>query len=404
MMEWPRGLLLEVAAWGAAIAWVGRTVGAIRNMPRIPDLSSLEADVWPEGTPSLTVVVPARNEARDLPGTLEALAKADYPLLQVLVIDDRSEDATGAIADEYARSSGGRIEARHVLELPDGWLGKTHAMQLALYESHSEYVLFTDADILFSPSVLRRALAYAEHERADHLVVFPTPLIRSRGEGAVLGFFQMLGFWVVRPWRVAEERGKSRSWRDAIGVGAFNMVRREALLQIGGLAPQRMVIIEDVTLARRFRAAGLRQRVAYAPGLVLVHWAAGAHGLVRVMTKNLFSGVNFQPVLLLALCLGIVFMFLLPLGGLFWWRTALPCLGILCAIGAGYRLMNEYTGIDARYGWLYPVGAVLFCWAMLRSMLAAWLQGGVVWRGTHYPLRELRQHNSPWQWRAGKGD
>lgn len=388
--------LIETAAWGAAIAWMGTVVGAIRGMPRVTDLGHLDWDVWPQGTPSLTVVVPARNEEKDLPATLEALVKADYPLLRVLVVNDRSEDETGAIAERYARASGGLIEARHIAELPEGWLGKTHAMEAALRESHSDYVLFTDADVLFSPSILRRALAFAERERADHLVVFPTPLIRARGEGVVLGFFQVLGLWAVRPWRVAE----SRSWRDAIGIGAFNLVRREALLRLGGLAPQRLVVLEDITLGRRFRAAGLRQRVALAPGLVLVHWAAGARGLVRVMTKNLFSGVNFQPVLLLGMCVGIAAMFLGPLTGLFWWRTTLPCIVVLCAVGASYRLMGQYTGIDARYGWLYPVGAVAFCWALLRSMLAAWVRGAVVWRGTHYPLRELRRHNSPFQWRV----
>ena len=116
------------------------------------------------------------------------------------------------------------------------------------------------------------------------------------------------------------------------------------------------------------------------------------------MTKNVFSGVNFQPLLLLGACAGICGSFLLPLAGLMWWRTALPSLVILCCIGACYRLIGQYSGIDARYGWAYPLGAMVLCWTLLRSMLAAWAQQGVVWRGTHYPLRELRRHNSPWRW------
>lgn len=391
-LPWP--LLLEVAAWGLAIVWVGKTVAAIRGLPSIPDLSTLDWDVWPRGTPSLTVVVPARNEAEKLPATLDALLRADYPLVRILVVNDRSEDSTGAVVERYTQGRSGTLDGLHIKHLEDGWLGKTFAMQAALQSCESEYVLFTDADVLFSPSVLRRALAYAEQESADHLVVFPTPLIQARSEGVVLGFFQVLGLWLSRLWKVSS----GNSPRDAVGAGAFNLVRREALLALGGWAPQRMVVLEDLALGQRFRAARLRQRVAFAPGLVLVHWAAGAGGLVGVMTKNLFSGMNFNPLLLFIACAGMAALFLLPLAGLFWWRTSLPCLGILCCVGATYRLMAQYSGIDARYGWLYPLGTVALVWALVRSALSAWVKQGVVWRGTYYPLRELRRSNSPFQW------
>jgi len=255
-------------------------------------------------------------------------------------------------------------------------------------------VLFTDADVLFSPSILRRALAYAKETGAAHLVVLPTMQVRSRGEGIVLGFFQILGIWATRPWRVADPKAK----RDSIGVGAFNMVRRDALMEIGGLEPQRLVVLEDFMLGRRFKAAGLPQRVAFAPLLVLVHWAKGARGLVRVMTKNIFSGANFNPVLMLGACLWIVVFCLAPIAGLAWRTTVLPCLAVMCAITLAYRTMGQVSRIDARYGWLYPVGAVAFIYAMLRSMVVVFWQGGVRWRGTLYPLRELRQHNSAMRW------
>jgi hypothetical protein len=95
----------------------------------------------------------------------------------------------------------------------------------------------------------------------------------------------------------------------------------------------------------------------------------------------------------------LVVFSLLPIAGLFWWPTTLPALMTLCCIGATYRVMGEVSQIDARYGWLYPLGAIAFIWAMLRSMVVVLWRGGVVWRGTHYRLRELRKHNSPWQWR-----
>ncbi len=176
------------------------------------------------------------------------------------------------------------------------------------------------------------------------------------------------------------------------------MVRREALNVLGGWEPQRLAVVEDVTLGRRMKAAGMRQRVAFGRDLVLVHWAKGALGIVRGLTKNLFASVNFNPLVLFAAGAAMLILFFAPIAGLFWWRTLAPSALALCCIGACYRVMSEKSGIDVRYGWLYPLGAFAMAWAMLRSMLSATLRRGVMWRGTFYPLRELTQHNSPWQW------
>ena len=395
---------VETLAWLVAGAWCWRTSDTVRYIPTLPDLTELEWDSSPRDGATLTVVVPARDEAAKIAATLDALLLADYTALKILLVDDRSTDATGTIMDAYVRQQAiGKqptLEVIHMKTLPAGWLGKTHAMSVATQQSHSEYVLFTDADVLFSPSVLRRAVAYAEQSRADHLVVLPTMQVMTRGEGIVLGFFQVLGIWASRLWRVSDVAAS----RDFVGVGAFNLVRRAAFESIGGWAPQRMAVLEDVTLGRRMKLAGMRQRVAYAPGLVLVHWASGAIGLVRVMTKNLFSSCNFRPLLMLGACGWIMVFCLAPLAALAWWPTLLPGLLVLCCIGAIYRVMGAVSRIDARYAWLYPLGAAAFVWAMLRSMMVVLWRGGVVWRGTFYALHELRRYNNPLQWgRSGRG-
>ena len=171
---------------------------------------------------------------------------------------------------------------------------------------------------------------------------------------------------------------------------------------MGGWAPQRLAVVDDVTLGRRVRAAGMRQRLAFAPGLVLVHRAPGAWKLLRGMTKNLFAIVNFRTGLLLAGILGLAGLFLLPLVGLAWWPTVTPSLLVLGCLALWYRMMSRLSGIPARYGWLYPLGAAATLWTMLRSMVVTLWQRGVLWRGTFYPLRELRKHNSPfvWGWEA----
>jgi glycosyltransferase involved in cell wall biosynthesis len=389
---------LQLASWAVAAGWVVKASDALRYMPTVTRLDSLDWDVGPVEELSLTVVVPAKDEAENIAATLDALLASDYKPLHILAVDDRSSDATGVVMDDYAAKHPQRVRVLHITELPEGWLGKTHALMAATEflanEGGSEFVLYTDADVLFSPSILRRAMAFAEATDADHLVVLPTMQVKSWGEGIVLGFFQIFGLWASRPWKVED----AASRRDIVGVGAFNMVRRAALEELGGWSPQRLAILEDITLGRRMKAAGMRQRIAFAPGLVLVHWAKGARGLVRVMTKNLFSAFNFRTTLLLGACVWVVVFCLGPVAGLLTQWTLLPALVVFCCIAVAYRVMGQASWIDARYGWLYPLGALAFLWAMLRSAATVLWQRGVVWRGTFYELKELRQHNSPFVW------
>ena len=386
----------EYGVWLLTALWMWRTNEAIRHVGDVPDISQPEWDLIPpdDAVPSLTVIVPARNEADNIGATLETLVMQQYTGLRVLAIDDRSTDKTRQIVDEFAERYSNRIGAIHIDYLPEGWLGKTFALEVGTRNSASEYLLFTDADVLFSPSSLRRAMAFAAMTHADHVVVMPTPQVKGRGEGMMLSFLSVLGVWITRPWRVSDPQAR----HDVIGVGAFNLVRREALEVLGGWEPQRLAVVEDVILGRRMKAAGLRQRVAFGPDLVLVHWAKGARGIVRGLSKNLFAAVNFRPVLMLCACAAMLVLFLAPLAGLAWWPTILPALMTLCCIGACYRIMSDHSHIDARYGWLYPVGVFVMVWAIVRSMLAVAFRRGVMWRGTFYPLRELRMHNSPLQW------
>jgi glycosyltransferase involved in cell wall biosynthesis len=386
--------LIELAAWGVALAWVFRTYDALQMLPTVTNLTGMDWDVGPVRELTLTVVVAARDEAKDIAATLDALLATDYGWLRIVAVDDRSTDGTGAILDEYASREQRRLKVIHIAELEEGWLGKTFALAVATENSASDYVLYTDADVLLSPSILRRAMAYAEATEADHLVVMPTMLVKGRGEGIVLGFLQIMGLWASRLWRVED----AESRRDVVGVGSFNLVRRAALEEIGGWLPQRLAVVEDVTLGRRMKAAGMRQRIAFAPGLVLVHWAKGARGLLGGMTKNLYSAFGFRPLLLLGACGWIGVFCLLPIAGLAWWRTLLPSALVLCCIGALYRAMSEVSLVDARYGWLYPLGALAMVFGMLRSMVVVLWRGGVVWRGTQYALRDLRRHNNPFVW------
>ena len=381
---------VEIAAWLVAAVWAFKSAEVVRNLPSVPDLLLLPQKLRRE-TPSLTVIVPARNEQAHVAACVESLLAQDYPNLQILAVDDRSTDQTGAILASLATAHPDRLHVLTITELPPYWLGKTHAMAKAAAQSSTDYFLFTDADVLFRADAIRRSLAYAVASRADHLVTVPTTLIKRWDEAAFLSFFQIFGLWASRPWRVADPKSK----RDALGIGAFNLIRRTAYLDIGGFESLRMEIVEDVGLGRRVKRAGLAQRVAFGRGLASVHWASGAAGLINVMTKNLWAAFRFYIWLALLGCLWLIVFCVAPGAGLFYAPTRIPAILTLAAVAYGYNLMGRASGLSTWNALLFPLSALAFVFTLLRSMILTLKQGGVIWRGTFYSLAELRKNAAP---------
>jgi cellulose synthase/poly-beta-1,6-N-acetylglucosamine synthase-like glycosyltransferase len=385
-------LAVQLIAWVIALAWLWKAVTAAFGLRRIPNLALTQFNVSPAGTPSLTVIVPARDEAANIATTLQSLLAQDYPNLQILAIDDRSTDETGGIIDAIASEHPSRLRAIHITELPTGWLGKTHALALAARHAialhRPDYLLFTDADVFFEPTILRRSLAQAVATQADHFVTFPTPIVKSIGEGTLLSYLGVMGLWATRPWRVCNPK----ALRDSIGIGAFNLLRTHAYQQLGGFDALRMQILEDLTLARRVKLAGLRQQVAVAPGMVTLHWASGALGIVNVMAKNLFAVFQFRTLVALLAALWFAVFCLAPVAFLFFSATRTPAVLTLIAVAILYVLSSRNSRVSAWYALLFPVGAILMLYSMLSSAWITLRDGGVRWRGTFYPLAELRKH------------
>src|ERR1039458_4513228 len=190
-----------------ALAWFSRIIDAAIGMPSVADISKPAWDRNPPSNPRVTIVVPARNEEADIESSLRALLALDYDNYEVIAVNDRSTDRTGEIMESVARShkpdmgapflasfarSGDRLRVIHHRELPVGWMGKTHAMWTAANAATGDWLLFTDADVLFKPESLRRALAYAEAERADHVVLFPQMIMKRPGEYMMIPLFPSL--------------------------------------------------------------------------------------------------------------------------------------------------------------------------------------------------------------------
>jgi len=385
-------IALIVLAWGIAVAWLSRLAEAMAGFPKLPHLLRPEFDSMPHPAPRIAVIVPARNEAANIRSCVESLLRQDYAHLSVLAVNDRSTDATGALLDELAAANaGGRLTVLHVVELPAGWLGKTHAMAMAArraVESYDpDYLLFTDADIDFAPDAIRRSLVAAVRSRADHFVTLPTTVAKSAGEAVVLSFLQLIGMWAVRTWRVSDPKAR----RDAIGVGAFNMIRAEVYQKIGGFEALRMEVLEDLTLGRMVKSAGFRQQVGVAPRMVSVHWAAGGRGILRGMTKNFFAVFQYRIALLLFASLGIALLCIGPAVLLTIPGARVPGLLAWAAAAGLYAISSRVSRLPLWCSIFLPVAAVLVVYAMVRSAIVTLGRGGVTWRGTFYPLDELRK-------------
>jgi glycosyltransferase involved in cell wall biosynthesis len=337
--------------------------------------------------PSISILFAARDEQEKLPAALATLMEIDYPNLEVIAVDDRSNDSTGRILNEFSAAHP-RLRVVHVTQLPAGWLGKPHALQKAYEASKSEWLLFTDADVRFQPDALRRAVSLAKARNLDHLTLFCDVEMVGFWEKALITFFG-LGFHLATdPTRVSNPRSSRY-----VGVGAFQLLRRSAYEASGTHRRLAMEVVDDMKLGKIVKQAGFRSDCAVAHDFVAVRWHAGLGNLVRGVTKNFFAGAGYNLGLVAAQLSGLLLVNVLPFVGVVFshgWIRVFCAIAVLIAVcfHAGVALVMRVSPL---YAFTHPLGAILFSYMLLRSTVVTLWQGGIVWRDTFYPLEELKR-------------
>ena len=379
--------------WLIVLTWTAMIVSTLRNITRVPNLLDprYTRTLDPTPLPLISVIVPACNEEPNIEATLRSLLAIESVPIEVIAIDDRSTDQTGLIMDRLAAEIRANLTVIHVTELPTGWLGKPHAMALAARQTVTPWLLFTDADVLFAPDSLLRALNFAQAENADHVVLFPTMILKSFGECMMIAIFHLFGTLASPPWRIPDPRS-----RDSIGIGAFNLIRANAYRAIGGFECLRMQVTEDIRLGVEVKRAGYRQRVAFGRGLIRLRWAEGTLHFVRNVTKNFFAVFRFRALRALGLSIVVSVFCLAPfvaVAGPSAFR--IPAALFLAMLFFLYRVLHRYSGVPTAYFLTFPLATTLLIYAELRSMLVTLLNRGIRWRGTFYPLSELRKNAGP---------
>jgi hypothetical protein len=383
MLHW----LALALTFTVALFWILNAIDVALGARKLPDIRDI-APLDDADCPPVSILFAARDEEEKLPAALATFLALDYPRYEVIAADDRSEDRTAEILRAAAEKDP-RLKYVRIDSLPAGWLGKPYAMQQAFEQSSGgEWIVFTDADVHFSPDLLRGAVAMAKREGWDHLTLLSSVEMHTVGERIALTFFGMGFLMGIRPWRANDSKSKGYA-----GIGAFQVLRRRAYEAIGTHRRLAMEVVDDMKLGKLVKEGGFRSGVAKAWKEVRVRWHAGLGSLIRGTTKNFFASsgynlgmVSFQLVMMLATCVApwVALPFLRG------WALAFDAIavGMMIAIHAGVCIE---VGASPIYALTEPIGALIFCWMLARSTVVTLRQGGIIWRGTFYALEELRR-------------
>lgn len=355
-----------------------RTIRPLREMSGSP----------PANAPLVSIITAARNEERNIREGVCSLLALEYPNLEIIVVDDRSEDSTGAILDEMAAHAP-HLKIVHVSELPPGWLGKNHALWLGAREGRGEIFLFADADVIMEPTVVSRAVRFLQGNGLDHLAVTP----RLTMPGTFLSMFGLsfiLFFSIyARPWKARDPKSGCH-----VGIGAFNMVRSAAYRAVGGHERIRLRPDDDMKLGKIVKKGGYRSDGAYGPEFLSVEWYSSVREVIVGLEKNAFAGCDYSLAFALS---GVLFQLL---GCIFPYVALFVTTGATRAVYAGVVVLLTLLVADcARFHGSRPWHAIGFfpcaammCWIILRTTTLNILHGGITWRGTFYSLQELKKN------------
>jgi len=349
----------------------------------------------PTEAPLISVMVPARNEQRNIRRCVESLLAQTYPNFELIVLEDGSTDSTPEILAELAGRDH-RLRVMQGEELPPGWAGKPHALYQAAQAARGDWLCFIDADTFPSPPALASVYVAARAQSADMFSIFTKQELGSFWEKVILPLV-FTGLSVGFAPRKVNDPDRP----DAIANGQFILIRREVYQALGGHAAIKSSIVEDRDLAVLVKHADYRLVVADGQALASTRMYTSLAEMWEGWTKNIFLGLKDRPGLLLLGAFGafvsVFAALLLPLwllGGFLWWAAGGGIMAAVVAIEAAvlwaflifWRILAcRRMDIPAGYALFTPVGAGIFAAMMIASAWKVLSGRGVTWKGRQYP-------------------
>ena len=338
----------------------------------------------------ISIIIAACNEEKAIASALLSLLKQDYPDFEIIVVNDRSTDSTGAILEQLAKTDN-RIKLVHIKTLPDGWLGKTNALHQASQLATGEWLLFTDADIHMRSDTLTLAMQYALSKQYDHLSLFPCSVTNNFLLQAMISTFRIMFLESAKPHKVSDP-----NTQDAIGLGAFNLVKKDIFKKSKGFEWLRLEVADDMGLALMLKQAGARPGFGYARKHITFSWYDTVGEMFKGLEKNLFPvGGHFKISRLIIIPMVLFLILSAPVVSLMQYDNDwIFTLGIfayllLFALSIFSRIYMKAAIIPTL---LHQLGLILFIYMFIRSGFMCLKRGGIEWRGTVYPLDLMRKH------------
>jgi chlorobactene glucosyltransferase len=334
--------ILATFVWLIVFAWLVSSVltlyGLSRQKPLLPTNPS---PMTARDAPLVSVLVPARNEQhRVLADCIRSILAQDYESFEVIAVNDRSTDETGSILESLAKSDD-RLRVVEGEEPPAGWLGKPYAMQQALKHARGEWILATDADMIFDKAVLRTAMDSTFAGKGDAMTLIPHFEASSFWERVMIPTWT----WVLLMFTLVY-RSSNPKTQGAVGIGGFFLMRRTILERVGGYEALKDEVLEDVRLAEMIKRSGARLFTEYAPNLLSTRMYRNFGEMWECSTKNWFAGMKFSLPFALLGVFSMYFMSVVP---------SLIALASAIGIGVGVSAGLWLLFIPAALSWLLQV-------------------------------------------------
>ena len=344
-------------------------------------------------SPQISVIVPARDEARSIKSCVASISASEHPSFEIIVVDDRSTDDTHAIASRVPIGNARRVEVLSGEELPEGWLGKPWACYQGAQRARGRFLLFTDADTTHTPTLMASAVSGLRQDGAQAITLVGQQRMESFWERLVQP--QIFTMMMFRYLDLGRPVGRDR-WRDAIANGQYILIERETYDDVGGHEAVRGEVVEDLALAQILARAGLRLTVRLAERQFRTRMYRSLREIVDGWSKNVILGglmtlpAWLRPIMPPAVMSTIIALWIAPpivlsatlvgfgSGSLQLWAAATTAISV-----SFWMAVNRRFGAPLAYGLAYPLGAAVAAFIFVRS----WTWGrDIRWKGRSYRI------------------
>jgi chlorobactene glucosyltransferase len=343
--------IITIILWFLVFAWLVSIVLTLIGFSQNPLLPTEHSSLKASDAPLVSILVPARNEeGRVLADCIRSILAQDYGAFEVIAVNDRSTDATGAILASLAKSDE-RLRVIDGEEPPAGWLGKPYAMEQAFKYSKGEWILATDADMIFDPAALRSAMDRTLERKGEAMTLIPRFEAHSFWERVMIPTWAWVFLMFTLFYRISNPKTQG-----AAGIGGFFLMRRAVLERVGSYEALKDEVMEDVRLGEMIKRSGARLLTDYAPNLIRTRMYRNFSEMWECSTKNWFSGVKFSLPFALMCILSMYLMAVVP-----------PLIALACAFGmaAGASADLWRLFIPSALSWLLQV--LVLATASMRS-------------------------------------